>query len=93
MVGTLIGHHVVLATLNHDFASEYRSSMIPAPIIIGKNVWIGSNSTVLPGVTIGDNAIVAAGVLLLKMCLSTRLSAEYLQKLSREYQNNRKGCL
>ncbi|MDO4534475.1 MAG: DapH/DapD/GlmU-related protein [Clostridium perfringens] len=30
-------------------------------IIIGNNVWIGGNSTILPGVTIGDNSIIAAG--------------------------------
>lgn len=59
--GTLIGHNVVLATLNHARSPQDRSSMIPAPIHIGKNVWIGSNATVLPGVTIGDGAIVAAG--------------------------------
>ena len=59
--GTLIGHNVVLATLNHARSPQDRGSMIPAPIRIGKNVWIGSNATVLPGVTIGDGAIVAAG--------------------------------
>ena len=59
--GTLIGHNVVLATLNHVKSPRDRGSMIPAPIHIGKNVWIGSNATVLPGVTIGDGAIVAAG--------------------------------
>ena len=40
--------------------------MIPAPIHIGKNVWIGSNATVLPGVSIGDGAIVAAGAVVTK---------------------------
>ena len=40
---------------------NHRGTMIPAPIHIGRNVWIGSNATVLPGVTIGDGAIVAAG--------------------------------
>ena len=59
--GALIGHNVVLATLNHAMSPKDRSSMIPAPIHIGKNVWIGSNATILPGVTIGDGAIVAAG--------------------------------
>ena len=59
--GALIGHNVVLATLNHAKSPKDRSSMIPAPIHIGKNVWIGANATVLPGVTIGDGAIVAAG--------------------------------
>lgn len=64
--GTLIGHNVVLATLNHAMDPCQRSSMIPAPIHIGKNVWIGSNATILPGVTIGDGAIVAAGAVVTK---------------------------
>lgn len=59
--GVLIGHNVVLATLNHVMQPERRSDMLPAPIHIGKRVWIGSNATVLPGVTIGDGAVVAAG--------------------------------
>lgn len=59
--GSLIGHRVVLATINHGFSPEERSSCRPAPIVIGRNVWIGSGAIVLPGITIGDNAIVAAG--------------------------------
>lgn len=59
--GALIGHNVVLATLNHAMSPQDRSSMIPAPIHIGKRVWIGSNATILPGVTIGDGSVVAAG--------------------------------
>ena len=63
---TLIGHNVVLATLNHAMEPEDRATMIPAPIHIGKRVWIGSNATVLPGVTIGDGAIVGAGAVVTK---------------------------
>lgn len=59
--GCLLGHNVVLATLNHEMAPSHRADMIPAPIVIGKNVWIGANATVCPGVTIGDGAVVAAG--------------------------------
>ena len=59
--GALIGHNVVLATLNHDLNPENRQSMTYAPIHIGKNVWIGANATVLQGVTIGDGAVVDAG--------------------------------
>ena len=59
--GALIGHNVVLATLNHAASPKDRGSMIPAPIRIGKNVWVGANAVILPGVTIGDGAIVAAG--------------------------------
>lgn len=58
---TLIGHQVVIATLNHDLEPSRRASMIAAPVKIGKNVWIGSHATVLAGVTVGDNAVIAAG--------------------------------
>lgn len=64
--GTLIGHNVVLATLNHHVDPERRGDLIPSPIRIGKNVWIGSNSTILPGVTIGDGAVIAAGAVVAK---------------------------
>lgn len=64
--GALIGHNVVLATLNHAIPPQERATMIPSPIHIGKDVWIGSNATVLPGVTIGDGAIIAAGAVVTK---------------------------
>ncbi|MDN7228264.1 DapH/DapD/GlmU-related protein [Planococcus sp. N064] len=59
--GSLIGHNAVLATLNHDMDPEKRSTMHPAPITIGKDVWIGANVTVVPGINIGDGAVIAAG--------------------------------
>lgn len=64
--GCLIGHNVVIATLNHVMEPEDRSSMIPGAVRIGKNVWIGAGSTILPGVTIGDGAVVAAGAVVAK---------------------------
>jgi acetyltransferase-like isoleucine patch superfamily enzyme len=64
--GSLIGHNVVLATLNHDLRPSRRADMHPAPIVIGRNVWIGSNAIVLPGVTVGDNAVVAAASVVTK---------------------------
>ena len=59
--GALIGHNVVLATINHDLNPKENRKNHYAPIRIGAHVWIGSNATVLPGVTIGDWAVVAAG--------------------------------
>ena len=64
--GTLIGHNVVLTTLNHGLSPDDRGTLYPAPVIIGKNVWIGANATVVPGVTIGNNAIIAAGAVVTK---------------------------
>ena len=57
----LIGHNVVFATLNHAEDPKHRGDLIPAPINVGNDVWIGSNATILAGVTIDDGAIVAAG--------------------------------
>ena len=64
--GALIGHGVVLATLNHDMDPEKRQQLHPAPIHIGKNVWIGANAVICSGVTIGDGAVVAAGAVVVK---------------------------
>lgn len=62
----LIGHNAVLATLNHGFAPEDRGDLHPAPIVIENRAWLGANVTVMPGVTIGENAIVAAGAVVTK---------------------------
>lgn len=62
----LIGPKVVLATLNHGEQPDDRGTLYPKPIHIANKVWIGANVTVLPGVTIGENAIVAAGAVVTK---------------------------
>lgn len=64
--GCQIGHNVVFATLNHELAPERRHVTLPAPIVLGRRVWVGSNATILSGVTIGDNAVVAAGAVVTK---------------------------
>ena len=64
--GALIGHNVVIATLNHDMAPEKRQCLIPSAVHIGKNVWIGSGSIILPGVTVGDNSVIGAGSVVTK---------------------------
>lgn len=63
---TFIGHNVVLATLDHDIDPEKRNMLYPAPIHIGKRVWIGSNVVITKGVTIGDNSVIAAGAVVTK---------------------------
>lgn len=55
-----------MATLNHGFAPNDRQNLYHAPIHIGKSVWIGAHATILPNVTIGDNAIVGAGSVVTK---------------------------
>lgn len=82
--GALIGYGVVLATLNHDFAPENRSTLHPSAIKIGKNVWIGSNATVLPGVSIGDGAIVAAGAVVTRDIPAKTIAAGVPAKVIRK---------
>ena len=64
--GCQIGHNVVFATLNHGLSPEKRKTTYQAPNVLGKNVWIGSNATILQGVTIGDNAVAAAEAVVTK---------------------------
>jgi len=57
----LIAPKVSLLTESHPLNPNERQSLIPKPIHIKKNVWIGANATILQGVTIGENSVVAAG--------------------------------
>lgn len=56
-----IGPRVNLTSENHPLDPSDRKTVIPRPVVIKRNVWIGAGATILPGVTIGENAIVAAG--------------------------------
>ena len=56
-----IGPNVNLITENHAEEPELRHNVYGRPILIRRNAWIGACSVVLPGVTIGENAIVGAG--------------------------------
>lgn len=62
----LIGHNAVITTLNHNLDPARRADMHPAPVRIGRGVWLGANVTVLPGVTIGDGAVIGAGSVVTK---------------------------
>ncbi|PUU71914.1 acetyltransferase [Flavobacterium sp. WLB] len=62
----LIGPKVSFITESHPLDPEQRKGLIGKPIHIKKNAWIGANATILPGVTIGENAIVAAGAVVSK---------------------------
>lgn len=64
--GVLIGHNVVIATLNHSPDPKHRGDIFPAKVHIGKNVWIGANATILPGVTVGEGAVIGAGAVVSK---------------------------
>ena len=62
----LIGPKVNLITTNHPLNPAERQATYSLPILIKKRAWIGVGATVLPGVTIGENAVVAAGAVVTK---------------------------
>ncbi|WP_182954783.1 DapH/DapD/GlmU-related protein [Pedobacter gandavensis] len=61
-----IAPKVSLLSEGHPLNPKERSSLMVGHILIKKNAWIGANATILPGVTIGENAVVAAGAVVSK---------------------------
>lgn len=60
-----LAQNIVVTALNHNFSDPEKrideQGVSTKPVVIGDDVWIGANSTVLPGVTIGNHVVVAAG--------------------------------
>jgi maltose O-acetyltransferase len=64
---TLVASHVAITALTHDPKAEvFSASQKMRPVVIGRNVWIGTHAVILPGVTIGDGAIIGAGAVVTK---------------------------
>ena len=59
--GVFIGPNVNILTENHPEQPALRHNVYTKPIRIKRNAWIGAGAIILPGVTIGENAIVGAG--------------------------------
>lgn len=60
---TMIGPNVTIATANHPILPELREQTYQynIPVHIGRNVWLGAGVVIVPGITIGDNAVIGAG--------------------------------
>lgn len=64
--GVLIGHNVIITTLNHEMDPSRRAVMHPQKVEIGPRAWIGAGAIILPGVSIGEGAVVGAGAVVTK---------------------------
>lgn len=64
----MIGPNTLITTVNHPLSPRKRREHIgqAKPVVIGDDVWIGGNVTILPGVTIGNNVVIAAGAVVTK---------------------------
>ena len=61
---------ITVTALNHNFEESSKrideQGVTTKPVIIGNDIWIGANAVLLPGVTIGDHSVVAAGAVVTK---------------------------
>jgi len=63
----MMGPNVSLITSSHPIEpSQRRNGVIAKPIVIERNVWIAAGATIIGGVTVGENAVVAAGSVVTK---------------------------
>ncbi len=62
--GVMIAPGVTILTVNHDLKDH--CVLIPIPVTIKKNAWIGANVTICPGVEIGEGAVIGAGAVVTK---------------------------
>lgn len=64
--GVFIGPGAKIITEGHPEQPEMRHTLQVEPVMIRRNAWIGAGAIILPGVTVGENAIVAAGAVVTK---------------------------
>lgn len=85
-----IGPNTLIATINHPLnpAGRRKHLGIAKAIHIGNDVWIGGNATILPGVTIGNNVVVAAGAVVTHDVPDNSLVAGVPARVIRELEND-----
>lgn len=62
----IVGPRVTIITDNHPVDPTTRRKLQAQPVTIKRNVWLAANCTMLPGVTVGENSVVAAGAVVSK---------------------------
>ena len=82
-----ISHYTIIQTLGHDpDASDFRG--VPGNVVIGDHVWIGTRAMILPGVTIGEGAVIGAGSVVTKDIPPYSIAVGSPAKVVRERNRN-----
>lgn len=89
----MIGPGVLIATVNHPLtpAGRRKHLSLIKPVFIGNDVWIGGNATILPGVRIGNNCVIAAGAVVTRDVPDNTLVAGVPARAIRKIENNLTG--
>ncbi len=62
----MVGPRVNITSENHPVEVADRKTLVPGAVVIKRNAWIGGAASIMPGVTIGENTVVAAGAVVTK---------------------------
>lgn len=86
----ILGPSVLISTINHPLSTQGRRDRIATarPVVIGDDVWIGGNATVLPGVTIGSNVVIGAGAVVTKSIPANSLALGVPARVVRTLEND-----
>lgn len=80
----MVGPNVDIYTVNHPMTAQGRRKYLAqaAPVTIGNDVWIGGKVSIMPGVTIGNNVVIAAGAVVTKdVCDNTLVGGVPAKKI------------
>lgn len=89
----LVGPNVTIISVNHPLDPEKRhgvelKAVLIKAVLIKENAWLGANATILPGVTVGENAVVAAGAVVSKDVPDNTVVAGVLAKVIKKSEAN-----
>ena len=86
----LIGPNILITTVGHPISPKGRRKHlgVTCPVVIGDDVWIGGNVTILPGVTIGSNVVIGAGAVVTRDIPDNSLAVGVPARVIKEIDND-----
>lgn len=82
--GVMIGPRVNITSENHPVEIADRKTLVPGAVVVKRNAWIGGAASIMPDVTIGENAVVAAGAVVTKNVPDNKVVAGVPAKVVKE---------